>query len=79
MCIAWHFESAFAPRLQAYLHWLRLKAAAHDFIADVAHEWVILASSPLRFRYVEFMMRHPRLARPTLLLVKGYNWLRAKL
>ena len=77
--VAWHFESAFAPGLQAYLHWLRLKAAAHDFIADAVHDCMIMASSPLRFRYVEFMMRHPRLARPTLLLVKLYSWLLAKL
>ena len=79
VCIAWHFESVFAPRLNAYLHWLRRKVAAYDFIADATHERSILASSPLRFRYVEFMLRHPRLARPTLLLVKGYSWLRAKL
>ena len=46
---------------------------------DTVRGFLIMSSSPLRFRYVEFMMRHPRLARPTLLLVKGYNWLRAKL
>ena len=77
--IPYHFMSAFSPRLHDYLHWLCRETTAHDFLMDVVRDCMILSSSPLRFRYVEFMMRHPRLARPTLLLVKAYSRLCAKL
>ena len=46
---------------------------------DAVRGCMILSSMPLQFRYVEFMMRHPRLARPTLLLVRFYSCLCAKL
>ena len=79
LSIQCHFMSAFSPRLDADLQWIRRKTDAYDFLMDAVRGCMILSSMPLQFRYVEFMMRHPRLARPTLLLVRFYSCLCAKL
>lgn len=74
-----HLEDVFSPSLTPYLEDVRRKAAAYGFIADGVRERAILAATPFRFRYVEFALRHPRLARPTLLAVKAYGHLRGLL
>ena len=68
-----HLESVFRETMKPYLEWVRQKSALYDFIADVVRNQALtLVSKRFRFHYVEFALRHPRLARPTLLAVMSY-------
>lgn len=74
-----HFMVVFSSRLMDSLEDVRRKVAAHEFLSDAVRSMVIFARSPFRFRYVDFVLRHPFFARPVLLFVKGYLRLRSKL
>ena len=71
--------TACGQQLDDYLKDVRQKMSAYAFLSDRMRSLAIFARMPFRFHYADFVLRHPRFARPTLLLVKLYSWLRAKL
>ncbi len=73
-----HFMAVFSSQLMGSLEDARRKVSTYEFLSEAVRSQVIFSRSPFRFRYVDFVLRHPFWARPVLLLVNGYRYMRTR-
>lgn len=67
-----HFRAGFGVLFVDYLEDVRRKVLAYSFLSEAVRSLSVFTSTPFRFRYADFVLRHPFWTRSVLLFVNGY-------